>query len=74
MEKNELNIILENLYQIDSSLKKHELELIKLIQNMSDLKPDTKFDEAFAARLRAQLLNLKPELKPEAYQLFNLIL
>jgi len=61
MEKNELNLILDNLYQIDPSLKAHESELIELIQKMSDLKPDTKFDEAFAARLKAQLLELNKQ-------------
>lgn len=52
----EINNILAELYALDPSLKEHESSLISLISQMSDLKPDTKFDKKFAARLKKQLL------------------
>lgn len=51
----EINNILAELYALDPSLKEHESSLISLISQMSDLKPDTKFDKKFAARLKKQL-------------------
>ncbi len=52
----EINKILAELYALDPSLKEHEEVLITLIGRMSDLKPDTKFDKHFAARLKKEVL------------------
>lgn len=52
----EINKILEELYILEPSLKDYEAQLIKLINQMSELKPDTKFDSAFAARLKKEIL------------------
>ena len=56
MQKDKLNIILQELYILDPSLKEHEINLVKLISQMSDLKPDTCFDAAYAARLKEEIL------------------
>ncbi|OGY44357.1 MAG: hypothetical protein A3J62_04115 [Candidatus Buchananbacteria bacterium RIFCSPHIGHO2_02_FULL_38_8] len=55
-KSNVVNQILNELYELDGSLKKHEKELIKIINKILVSKPDTKFDQAFAKRLRAELL------------------
>ena len=52
----EITKILSELYLLDPSLKEHEAELIDLIQQMSDLKSETKFDKRFAARLKREIL------------------
>lgn len=51
-----INEILEDLYAIEPELRKKEAELTKIVQSLLDSKPDTRFDEVFAARLRAELL------------------
>ena len=53
---NNINQILQELYELDSSLKNHEKELIKIINQVLIAKPNTKFDKRFAKQLRAQLL------------------
>lgn len=58
MQENELKKILTELYQIDSELKSHENDLIAIINRMHNIRPDTKFDAAFAARLKVELLSL----------------
>ncbi len=55
MTTSELNRILLELYALEPELKNHETALKDLILKMSDLKPDTKFDPAFAARLKAEI-------------------
>lgn len=55
MTNTELNNILAELYRLEPGLREHEPGLRRLIAKMSDLKPDTRFDPAFAARLKAQL-------------------
>lgn len=52
----EINKILEELYVLEPSLREHETQLISLINQMSELKPDTKFDKDFAARLKKEIL------------------
>lgn len=56
MQENQLKNILEELYILDPSLKNYELELINLITKMKDIKPDTKFDLAFAAELKKKIM------------------
>lgn len=53
--------ILKDLYAIDPVFKQHEGELRALISKVLALRPDTHFDEGFAARLRAELVASRPE-------------
>lgn len=48
--------ILEDLFRIDPSLKKHKKEIERLVAAMLSAKPDTRFDAAFARQLKSQLL------------------
>ncbi len=50
-----IDTILQELYLIDPALKTREGELKLLISKLIELKPDTKFDEEFAVRLREEL-------------------
>lgn len=56
MTNSELNRILLELYTLEPDLREHEETLKSLILKMSGLKPDTKFDPAFAARLKATII------------------
>lgn len=56
MQKDQLDKILQELYQLDATLREHEEDLVELISRMSDIRPDTRFDAAFAARLKKELL------------------
>jgi hypothetical protein len=47
--------ILADLFMIDPELKKYEKEVEQAVVNMIEAKPDTKFDESFAAQLKAKL-------------------
>ncbi len=51
-----LRKILDDLYQIEPSLKTQELELVALIKKLLATKPETTFDQQFAKKLRTQLL------------------
>ena len=57
MKKNNNAIpdILKELYDIDPQLRQHEQQLVASIQRLMTEKPDTKFDKAFARRLRREL-------------------
>lgn len=57
MQKDKLDLILEELYSWNPELKNKEAELIKLIELMVKSKPDTKFDEAFSEALKKDLLS-----------------
>jgi len=57
MQKDKLEGILQDLYAWNPKLKIKEEELIKLIELMAETKPDTKFDESFAADLKKDLLS-----------------
>lgn len=57
--------ILEELYAIDGTLRRHEKELVQLISELLVSKPDTKFDKEFAYRLREELMGRAP--KPAWY-------
>ena len=56
---NQLNQILQELYQLDPELKKYESDLVKIIKQIMATKPNTKFDKKFAKTLRARLLQSK---------------
>lgn len=55
--KKQIDEILKDLYLIDAGFMNHEQELRKIIANLLESKPDTKFDKKFALKLRSQLLN-----------------
>lgn len=52
----EIQKILADLYQIDSSLRSQEGEIIKIINELLAAKPDTKFDENFRQQLRTRIM------------------
>ncbi|MDD4607200.1 MAG: hypothetical protein PHS07_02575 [Patescibacteria group bacterium] len=53
--ENNVQQILNEIYQLDSSLKKRETELIKIIQTMLAQQPQFELDQTFVANLRQQL-------------------
>lgn len=53
---NSIQKILDDLYTIDPSLREHEEKLTHALSVIIESKPDTKFDEAFARRLKKELL------------------
>lgn len=55
MQEDELKKILDELYQLEPNLRDFEAELKKLITQMSDLRPDTHFTPALAAKIKAEL-------------------
>lgn len=57
MQKDELDLILKELYLWNPNLKDKEVELIDLIKLMVKAKPDTKFDQLFAQSLKKDLLS-----------------
>lgn len=59
--KQDVKTILEDLYRIDSNFKKYEPELTKMVSELLASKPDTRFDQAFAEQLRAQLMEKQSE-------------
>lgn len=72
----QINQILKELYQLDPDLKKYESELIKVINKILISKPNTRFDKAFAKKLRAQLLakteDKQPQNSSSSYSIINL--
>jgi len=55
MQEDQLKGILADLYQLEPSLRDFEVELKKLIMQISDLRPDTHFTPALAAKIKAEL-------------------
>jgi len=69
MQRN-INKILQDIYQIDDSLRQHEKKLIKIIKQILESRPDTKFDEKFAQKLRAEVMaKARHEMARQAAQL-----
>jgi hypothetical protein len=64
MEK-EIEKILEDVYLIDPELKKHEDDLKKILTEIIQKKPDTKFDESFKEELKIKLLSRAEDLIAE---------
>jgi hypothetical protein len=52
----QLKQILADLYALDAGLKTKETELIAIIEKIVEYKPQVVFDDAFAARLRSEVL------------------
>ncbi|RLC36366.1 hypothetical protein DRH27_05340, partial [Candidatus Falkowbacteria bacterium] len=59
--ENQINNILKDLYKIDVGLKRHEEKLIKIIKELLASRPDTKFNPAFVAQLRTEVLKRAQE-------------
>jgi len=72
MTTNELDKIIAELYILEPDLRHHEELLKKLLLEMSNLRPDTKFDLAFAAQLRTTILN-KAQVPLQKYTFFKTI-
>ena len=64
--KDKLKTILTDLYKIDPSLKEHEEALMKIVKQVLESRPDTKFNKAFARTLRKKLLSKEKPL--DAYK------
>jgi hypothetical protein len=65
MSTEELKKVLSELYVLEPSLKDREADLIILIEKMTVSKPSLKFDAAFAARLKAEIMKSSPAAKFE---------
>lgn len=63
MEKNKLDNLLQELYLFEPQLAKFETQLIEIINQMSELRPDTKFDSVLAAKIKARLMQTIEESK-----------
>lgn len=57
MDRQTIQSILANLYQLDPALASREPELVKLIEYLAAARPEAHLDERFAAKLKAQLLD-----------------
>lgn len=68
MQDIELKEILNEIYRLEPGLREREADLLVLLRQMSDLRPDTRFDQSFASRLRAELERMRPA--PEAPKTF----
>lgn len=51
-----IQMILEDLFTLDPSLKEHEEALRKAVHTLLEARPDAELDDAFRARLREELL------------------
>jgi len=67
----EIQNILNDLYAIDFNFKKFEPELIKIINELTALKPETLFDETFKQELKIKLISRAQELSSQKKR-FNL--
>lgn len=62
--------ILNDLIAIDPQFKAHEQELRSVVSALILSKPETNFDESFAAKLRAELLEIEAKPMPSPYTRF----
>ena len=62
VDKNVKNILKE-LYSLDAEFKKHEAELIMIIQKLLTSRPDVKVNKTFVKQLRAQLFKKEDSMK-----------
>ncbi len=58
-----IQIILDDLYKIDPSLKVHQPELIKLIEELIKAKPDVLINEQFRQELKQKILKMAQQIK-----------
>lgn len=61
----QLKQILSDLYALDDGLKVREKELIEAINAITEAKPETRYSESFAARLRAEIIAKARILQPQ---------
>lgn len=61
--QNNLEAILNDLYNIDPSLKEHEQELIQVIKQLIASKPEAELDESFRIRLKNEILAMVNEIR-----------
>ena len=66
-----INKILEELYQIDPSLKEHEYKIKILLDKMITNKPDDNINSAFVERLQNELLSEMSVNQKENVKAFN---
>ena len=65
LNQEQLKKILEDLYAVDENLRHYEKELVQIICDIVELKPEVKFDENFRLQLRAQLMERAVQLAQE---------
>lgn len=56
MQENELKSVLQELYRLDPDLQAFEDQLKPILLQMSELRPDTKFTPALAAKIKTEVL------------------
>lgn len=73
MDNKTIRTFLEDIYQLDPSLKQRETELIEIVRKMLELKPDIQLDRRFVRQLRTRLAKeSKEHYAPErASTIFN---
>ncbi len=71
---NDIRQILDELYAMDKNLKKHEAELVEIINTLIASRPQVKFDESFKKELGAKLLERleKFQKKPDEKKGINI--
>jgi hypothetical protein len=57
MNQKKIQLILQELYEIDSSLKQHEKKLKVLLEKIIASEPEVEIDERFVAKLRNDILS-----------------
>ncbi len=75
LTKEQIQVVLNDLYAIDGGLKTHQAELEKIILDIAALRPEAKFDENFRQQLRGLLMARAGELAKEKVQrqpIFNI--
>ncbi len=63
---NFISQILNDLFNLDPELKQHEKELTMLARTLMNAKPDSRYDEAFAAKLKSELMEKAQHFKTAA--------
>lgn len=56
MNNEQIKKIMNDLYKIDKSFKKHEVALVEIISKLVESKPDVSIDENFVSRIRNELV------------------
>jgi hypothetical protein len=60
----EIRFLLDDLYMADPSLKDHEKELIQLIQQLAETKPEVKISAMFLKTLQKELISKAKAISP----------
>ncbi len=67
LKQTDLTVLLEELYNIDPSLQEHEAKLKELLRELIANKPDTEFNEQFAAKLKVLLMERQAEQSKNSF-------